>query len=59
MKIYGKRKNIGSIIRHLCEEKRIEIIEVELHLDHIQMLISIQFQYNLARIMLYLKGRAV
>ena len=40
--IYGDiRKDIGVILRKLCEQKKVEIIEAELCPDHIHMLVSI------------------
>lgn len=40
--IYGKiKKNIGNIIRKLCEWKGVEITEAEACPDHIHMLVSI------------------
>ena len=40
--IYGKLKaEIGQILRKLCEQKEIEIIEANACPDHIHMLISI------------------
>ena len=40
--IYGKiKKDIGDIIRKLCEWKGVEIIEAEACPDHILMLVSI------------------
>ena len=40
--IYGKLKaDIGKIIRKLCEEKKVELIEAEACPDHIHMLVSI------------------
>ena len=39
--IYGKlRKDIGEIIRKLCEQKCVEIIEAEACKDHIHLLVS-------------------
>lgn len=59
MKIYGKiRKDIGVILRRLCEQKGIEIIEAELCPDHIHMLVSIPPKYSVASIMGYLKGKS-
>ena len=41
MAIYGQiKKDIGQILRKLCEQKDIEIIEAEACPDHIHMLIS-------------------
>ena len=59
MQIYGQiRKDIGVLLRRLCEQKGIEIIEVELCPDHIHMLVSISPKYRVASIMGYLKGKS-
>ena len=40
--IYGEIKvDIGKILRQLCQQKGIEIIEAQLCTDHVHMLISI------------------
>ena len=58
MQIYGQiRKDIGVILRRLCEQKGVEIIEAELCPDHIHMLVSIPPKYSVASIMGYLKGK--
>ena len=60
MQIYGQiRKDIGVILRRLCEQKGIEIIEAELCPDHIHMLVSIPPKYSVSSIMGYLKGKVV
>ena len=57
--IYGKIKaDIGKIIRQLCDQKGVEIIEAELCPDHIHMLISIPPKYSVAQIMGYIKGKS-
>ena len=57
--IYGKIKaDIGKILRQLCDQKGIEIIEAELCPDHVHMLISIPPKYSVAQIMGYLKGKS-
>ncbi|HCT0467080.1 TPA: transposase, partial [Staphylococcus pseudintermedius] len=39
--IYGKlKRDIGLILRQLCERKGVEIIEAEACKDHIHMLVS-------------------
>ena len=59
MEIYGKiRKDIGVILRRLCEQKGIEIIEAELCPNHIHMLVSIPPKYSVSSIMGYLKGKS-
>ena len=40
--VYGTiKKDIGEILRKLCEQKGVEIIEAEACPDHIHMLVSI------------------
>ena len=57
--IYGAlKKDIGKIIRELCERKGIEIIEAELCPDHIHMLVRIPTKYSVSEIMGYLKGKS-
>ena len=59
MAIYREiRKDIGVIIRRLCEQKGVEIIEAELCPDHIHMLVSIPPKYSVSSIMGYLKGKS-
>ncbi len=57
--IYGKiKKDIGMMLRKLCEYKEVEIIEAEACKDHIHMLISIPPKYSVSQIMGYLKGKS-
>lgn len=59
MAIYGQIKaDIGVILRKLCEQKGVEIIQAEACPDHIHMLISIPPKYSVAQIMGYLKGKS-
>ena len=59
MEIYGKiKENIGIILRKLCQQKSIEIIEAQACPDHIHMLISILPKYSVSQIMGYLKGKS-
>ena len=59
MEIYGQIKvGIGKILRQLCQQKGIEIIEAELCRDHIHMLVSIPPKYSVSQIMGYLKGKS-
>ena len=40
--IYGQlKKDVGEILRKLCEQKGVEIMEAEACVDHIHMLVSI------------------
>ena len=57
--IYGKlRKDIGEILRKLCEQKNVEIIEAEACVDHIHMLVSIPPYISIAQFMGYIKGKS-
>ena len=57
--IYGKiKKDIGIMLRKLCEYKQVEIIEAEACKDHIHMLVSIPPKYSVSQIMGYLKGKS-
>ena len=57
--IYGKiKRDIGVMLRKLCQYKGIEIIEAEACPDHIHMLLSIPPKYSVAQVMGYLKGKS-
>ena len=59
LEIYGAIKaDIGKILRQLCQQKGVEIIEAEACLDHIHMLISIPPKYSVSQIMGFLKGKS-
>jgi len=57
--IYGDiRKDIGVILRTLCEHKKVEIIEAELCPDHVHMLLSIPPNVSVSQFEGYLKGKS-
>ena len=57
--IYGQlRADIGKILRKLCEEKKVEIIEAEACPDHIHMLVSIPPYLSVAQFVGFLKGKS-
>ena len=57
--IYGQlRKEIGFILRKLCEYKGIEIIEAKACIDHIHLCIAVPPKYAVANIVGYLKGKS-
>ena len=57
--IYGKiKKDIGDILRKLCEWKGVEILEAEACPDHIHMLVSIPPKISVSSFMGYLKGKS-
>ena len=59
MAIYGQiKKDIGQILRTLCDQKGVEIIKAQACPDHIHMLLSIPPKYSVSQIMGYLKGKS-
>ena len=57
--VYGTiKKDIGEILRKLCEPKGVEIIEAEACPDHIHILVSIPPHISIAQFMGYLKGKS-
>ena len=52
------KKDAGQILRKLCEQKGVEIIEAEACPDHIHMPISILPKHSVSQIMGYLKGKS-
>ena len=56
--IYGQlRRDIGEILRKLCEQKGVEIIKAETCIDHIHMLVIIPPYQRVAQFMGFLKGK--
>lgn len=52
--IYGQlKKDIGEILRKLCKEKGVEIIEAETCPNHIHMLVSIPPYLSIAQSTIY------
>ena len=49
---------VGFILRKLCEQKGVEIIEANACLDHIHMLLGIPPKYSVSQIMGFLKGKS-
>ena len=57
--IYGKlKKDIGEILRKLCNEKKVEIIEAEACADHIHMLVSIPPYISVSQFVGFLKSKS-
>ena len=57
--IFGKyKREIGAILRELCEWKNINIVEAEMCPDHIHMLLEIPPKYSVSSIMGFLKGKS-
>ena len=57
--IYGKlRKEIGGIIRDLCQQKGIELHEGHAMPDHIHILLSIPPKYSVSNTIGFIKGKS-
>jgi len=57
--VYGQLKaDIGKILRTLCEQKKVNIIEAEACPNHIHMLVEIPPNISVAQFMGYLKGKS-
>ena len=56
---YGeKKREIGKILRTLCEWKGVKIVEAELCPDHIHMLVEIPPKIAVSSFVGYLKGKS-
>ena len=56
---YGqKRREIGEILRTLCNWKKVNIIEAEVCPDHIHMLVEIPPHLSVVSFMEYLKSKS-
>ena len=56
---YGeKKRQVGEILRKLCEWKGVNIIEAECCPDHIHMLLEIPPKMSVSSFMGYLKGKS-
>jgi putative transposase len=57
--LYGKlRSGIGKILRELCQQKEVRMVEGNAAGDHIHMVLSIPPKYSVSMTMGYLKGKS-
>ena len=57
--LYGQlRKEIGAILRELCRQKGVELLEGHSMPDHIHMCVSIPPKYSVAHTIGFLKGKS-
>jgi len=52
------RREIGKILRELCRQKGIEMLEGNAASDHIHMLLSVPPKFSIAMTIGYLKGKS-
>jgi putative transposase len=56
---YGKlRKRVGEILRDLCRQRGVELLEGRAMPDHIHMCLSIPPKYSVAHTLGFLKGKS-
>ncbi len=57
--IYGRlRRQIGAILRELCRQKGVELLEGRSLPDHIHMCLSIPPKYSVAHTVGFIKGKS-
>ena len=57
--LYGQlRQRIGPILRELCRQKGVELLEGHLMPDHVHMCLSIPPKYSVAHTIGFLKGKS-
>jgi putative transposase len=57
--LYGQlRAKIGAILRELCRQRGVELLEGQSMPDHIHMCLSIPPKYSVAHTLGYLKGKS-
>ena len=56
---FGKmRRQVGAILRDLCRQRKLELLEGHARLDHIHMVLSIPPKYGVANTLGFLKGKS-
>ncbi len=57
--VYGKlKKEIGTILRRLCEYKKVEVIEGNANINHIHICAAIPPKYSVSTIVGYMKSKS-
>ena len=57
--MYGKlRKKVGEILRNLCRQRGVELIEGHAMPDHIHLCLAIPPKHSVAAVMGFLKGKS-
>ena len=58
-KVFGRvRQRIGEILRELCRQKGVELVEGTTASDHVHMLLSVPPKYSIAMTIGFLKGKS-
>jgi putative transposase len=57
--LFGKlRRQVGPILKELCRQKGVEVIEGHVMPDHVHMCLSIPPKYSVAFLIGFLKGKS-
>jgi putative transposase len=57
--LIGKiKRRLGEILRQLCRQKGVEVIEGHICPDHVHMLVSAPPKYSIAMVIGYIKGKS-
>ena len=57
--LYGKmRRAVGMILRELCRQRGVEILEGHLMPDHVHVCLSVPPKYSVAHVIGFLKGKS-
>jgi putative transposase len=58
-KLYGKmRTRVGEIIRDLCRQRGVELVEGHLMPDHIHMCLKVPPKFSIAFVIGFIKGKS-
>jgi len=57
--LYGRiRKRVGEVIRDLCRQRGVELLEGHLMVDHVHMCLQIPPKFSVAFVIGFLKGKS-
>ena len=57
--LYGKfRRKVGAILRDLCGQKGVELLEGKLRRDHVHMCLKVAPKFSIAFVIGFLKGKS-
>ena len=57
-KLYGKlREDMGAILRSLCLQRGVDLLEGHLMVDHVHMCLSIPPKFSVSDVIGFLKGK--
>jgi putative transposase len=58
-RLYGKfRRRVGEIIKDLCRQQTVDLLEGHLMADHVHMCLMVPPKFNIAFVIGFLKGKS-